>query len=188
MSEKQNGLWDWVKAFIVAIVIAFVIREFLFTNYVVHGESMMPTIEDGNRLIINKFGYEVTEPNRFDLIVFHANESEDYIKRVIGLPGDTVKYKDDVLYVNGKQVEEPYLNPYKKNLFDGRLTEDFTLQDKTGLSKVPEGFLFVMGDNRRHSYDSRHIGFINIKQQVVGEVNIRYWPLEEFQLNFFEKD
>ncbi|WP_347552436.1 signal peptidase I [Pseudalkalibacillus hwajinpoensis] len=183
MNKERSPLWEWVKAFSIAVVLAIVIREFLITNYVVHGESMMPTIQDGNRLIINKIGYEVSEPDRFDLVVFHANEQEDYIKRVIGLPGDTIEYKNDVLYINGKKLEEPYLERFQKDIFNGNLTENFKLEDKTGKTKVPEGYLFLMGDNRRHSYDSRHIGFVPM-DQVVGKVNLRYWPIEEFDFKF----
>ncbi|WP_171016693.1 signal peptidase I [Pseudalkalibacillus caeni] len=183
METNRNPVWDWIKAFSIAVILAVVIREFLFTNYIVHGESMMPTIQDGNRLIINKIGYNVGNPDRFDLIVFHANEEEDYIKRVIGLPGDTIEYRDDVLYINGKAVEEPYLERYKKQVLNGNLTENFTLEEKTGRKVVPEGHLFLLGDNRLHSYDSRHIGFVEM-DKVVGKVNLRYWPLEEIDVSF----
>ncbi|WP_270182391.1 signal peptidase I [Alkalihalobacillus sp. CinArs1] len=183
MKKERSPLWEWLKAFSIAVVLAIVIREFIITNYVVHGESMMPTIQDGNRLIINKIGYEVSEPDRFDLVVFHANENEDYIKRVIGLPGDTLEYKDDQLYINGKKMKEPYLTHFKSEVFNGNLTENFKLEDKTEKAVVPEGYLFLMGDNRRHSYDSRHIGLVPI-DQVVGEVNLRYWPIEEFDFTF----
>ena len=183
MPKDELRFTDWIKTLIIAILIVTVVRQFFFTNYIVHGESMMPTIEEGNRLIVNKIEYEFTEPDRFDLIVFHANDKEDYIKRVIGLPGDTIEYKNDQLYINGKRYEEPYLEEYKDQLFSGKLTEDFTLLEKTGRKTVPEGHLFVMGDNRRHSYDSRHIGFIS-KDQVVGAVDVRYWPIKSLTFHF----
>ena len=82
-------------------------------------------------MIVNKFSYTIGEPNRFDIIVFHAPENKDYIKRVIGLPGDKIEYKDDILYVNGKAYEEPYLDEYEKDeILDGPLTEPFTLRRK----------------------------------------------------------
>ncbi|MFP3488664.1 signal peptidase I, partial [Staphylococcus sp. SIMBA_130] len=87
------------------------------------------------------------------------------------------------LYVNGEKMSEPYLERYKDEIFNGNLTENFNLDDKTGKMKVPENSLFLMGDNRRHSYDSRHIGFVPM-DQVVGEVNLRYWPLEKFDFTF----
>lgn len=183
MPNHEVRIIDWLKAALIAFIIVALVRHYLFANYIVNGESMMPTIEEGNRLIVNKIEIEIKSPERFDLIVFHANSEEDYIKRVIGLPGDTIEYENDHLYINGKEYDEPYLDDYKALLFDGQLTEDFALLDKTGRSTVPEGYYFVLGDNRRHSYDSRHIGFIN-KKEIVGIVNLRYWPLDSLQMNF----
>ncbi len=77
---------------------------------------MMPTLENGDRMIVNKIGYMIGEPNRFDIVVFHAPEGKDYIKRVIGLPGDHIEYKNDQLYINGEPIEEPYLDEYKAQI------------------------------------------------------------------------
>jgi signal peptidase I len=177
----MRALFDWVKAIAVAIVLVFLIQTFLFTNYIVHGQSMMPTIEDGTRLIVNKIDYDISQPERFEFIVFHAKENEDYIKRIIGLPGDTIKYVDDVLYINGKAVQEPYLKPFKKGLSNReKLTEDFSLKEATGKKTVPEGFVFVLGDNRMHSFDSRHFGFVPT-ENIVGKVNLMYWPFSDFR-------
>ncbi|WLD94013.1 signal peptidase I [Alkalihalobacillus sp. AL-G] len=182
MARNRDGFWEWVKAIGIALLIAFIVRQFLFTNYVVYGESMMPTIQEGNRLIVSKINYNITNPDRFDLIVFHANEKEDYIKRIIGLPGDKVEYRNDKLFINGEPVEEPYLKPFKEGLEQGsQLTGDFTLKDITDVERVPEGMIFVLGDNRLHSIDSRHIGFVPI-EKVVGEVNLRYWPVSDFKV------
>jgi signal peptidase I len=181
MAKKKNEIWEWTKALIIAVVLAAVIRTFLFAPIVVDGLSMMPTLHDQDRMIVNKFSYSIGEPKRFDVIVFHAPENKDYIKRVIGLPGDTVEYKDDVLYVNGKAYEEPYLEEYKKQVIDGPLTEPFTLVDKIGRKTVPEGHLFVMGDNRRFSKDSRHIGTIPM-DKVLGKTNLLYWPIKDAQI------
>ncbi|RSL34336.1 signal peptidase I [Salibacterium salarium] len=181
MNNLGREIWDWVKTFIVVIVIVFIVRTFFFANYMVHGESMMPTIENGERLIINKIGYEFSEPDRYDLIVFHANEESDYIKRVIGLPGDHIKYEDDTLYVNGQAQEEDFLTPYKSQVNNGTFTNDFTLEGITDESTVPEGKIFVLGDNRRNSMDSRQLGFIDM-EEIVGQANIRYWPVDEFTL------
>ena len=114
LAKKKNELWEWIKALVVAVLLAAVIRYFFFAPIVVDGLSMMPTLNDQDRMIVNKFSYQIGEPDRFDIIVFHAPENKDYIKRVIGLPGDTVEYKDDILYVNGKAYEEPYLDEYEK--------------------------------------------------------------------------
>ena len=114
------------------------------------------------------------------MIVFHAPDvdGKDYIKRVIGLPGDSIDMKDDVLYINGKAVEEPYLNANKEDNPINKLTEDFSLQEKTGESQVPKNMLFVMGDNRLISKDSRIFGFISY-DSIVGEVKFRFYPLQE---------
>jgi signal peptidase I len=178
MAKKKNELWEWIKALLIAVILAAVIRYFLFAPIVVDGLSMMPTLHDQDRMIVNKLSYEIGTPHRFDIIVFHAPEGKDYIKRVIGLPGDRIEYKNDILYVNGKAYKEPYLDEYKKQLVDGPLTDPFTLKEKIGRDTVPKGELFVMGDNRRFSKDSRHIGTVPLSK-VVGKTSIVYWPLKD---------
>ncbi|PKG25189.1 signal peptidase I [Niallia nealsonii] len=179
--KKKSEVWEWSKALIIAVLLAFVIRYFLFAPIVVDGESMMPTLHDQDRMIVNKLNYKISDPKRFDIIVFHAPEGKDYIKRIIGLPGDTLEYKDDVLYINGKAYEEPYLEEYKKQVVDGPLTESFTLEEKTGEKTVPEGELFVMGDNRRDSKDSRHIGTVSF-EKVLGNTSVIYWPISDIRI------
>ena len=186
--KERNGLTDWIKAIGVALILAIIIKKFLIEQYVVYGESMMPTIQNGNRLIVNKIGYEISQPERFDLIVFKANPKEDYIKRVIGLPGDHIAYRDDKLYINNKPVEEPYLKEFKRIAGNRTLTGNFTLEEITGHDTVPKGKIFVLGDNRLHSIDSRHIGFVEMTD-IVGEANIRYWPMDEMKVfNGFKKE
>lgn len=182
MNKRKNEAFEWIKALGIAVLIALLVRAFIFTNYVVEGESMMPTLQNGNRLIVNKIDYDFSKPHRFDIVIFHATKTADYVKRVIGLPGDTIQYKNDVLYVNGKAVPEPYLKPYKSKLPPGELlTPDFTLKKLTKKTKVPAGKIWVMGDNRQVSEDSRFFGFVNINK-IVGKVDVRYWPFSEFQL------
>lgn len=179
---KKEGI-EWVKAFGIGIIILVFIRTFFISNYIVEGESMMPTLEDGNKLIVNKMSYQIGELNRFDVIVFHHNEEEDFVKRIIGLPGDKVDYINDELYINGKKVDEPYLEKYREEALGTKLTGDFSLIELTGEETVPEGKLFVLGDNRLGSWDGRHFGFISI-EQVVGKVNLRYWPIDEMDVSF----
>ena len=185
MEKKKSEIWEWIKALLIAVGLAFVIRYFFLAPIVVDGESMMPTLNDKDRMIVNKIGYVVGEPERFDIIVFHAPEEKDYIKRIIGLPVDTIEYKNDILYVNGEPVDEPYLDEfkeeYKEQNLDGTLTESFTLADKLGQETVPEGHLFVMGDNRRESKDSRHIGFVSM-DDVIGKTSIIYWPIKDIKI------
>lgn len=179
---KKEGL-EWVKAIVIGVLIFFIIRMFLFTNYVVEGVSMEPTLHEGNKLVVNKISYRIGDIKRFDVVVFHANEKEDFVKRIIGLPGDKIEYRDDKLYVNDVYYEEPYLEKYHKKKVTRLLTGNFTLESLTNSPFVPDGYVFVLGDNRQDSWDSRHFGFIPI-DQVVGKVNFRYWPLEEWGLSF----
>ncbi|RRN72580.1 signal peptidase I [Peribacillus simplex] len=180
---NKNSLSDWIKAAMIAFVIYILIRTFFFSSYDVEGDSMQPTLEDGNKLVVNKINYQIQDINRFDIIVFHANAQEDYVKRVIGIAGDSIRYKDDWLYVNGEKVDEPYLEKYKVGSPGQDFTGDFTLKELTGMTTVPKGKLFVMGDNRLESADSRHFGYIPV-ENVVGKVDVRYWPIKEFNYKF----
>ena len=182
VGKEKNELWEWIKALLIAFAIAAFIRYFLFTPIVVDGDSMMPTLENGDRMIVNKIGYTIGNPDRFDIVVFHAPEGKDYIKRVIGLPGDHVEYIDDQLYINGEPIDEPYLDQYKVEITEGNLTGDFKLQDiNPSLDVIPEGHVFVMGDNRRFSKDSRHIGVVDI-DEIIGNTNLIFWPISEIRI------
>ncbi|SEQ42258.1 signal peptidase I [Virgibacillus subterraneus] len=180
---KRKYLRKIIPVVLLAIALAFLFRSFLFASYVVDGESMEPTLYDGNLLMVNKVVYDLTDVDRFDVIVFHASAKDDYVKRVIGLPGDEIEYKDDKLFINGKYVKETFLKPFKKMDEIKPYTSDFTLEEKTGKTKVPDGNLFVMGDNRESSLDSRTFGFISVNQ-LVGKVDIKYWPFSQMQLSF----
>lgn len=171
-----------IRTVLFALLLAFVFRSYLFASYIVDGESMEPTLYDGNLLMVNKVVYDWQQVDRYDVIVFHANETEDYVKRVIGVGGDHIEFKDDQLYVNGQYVPEQYLDPLRPN--DGKpFTNDFTLQEVTEMDRVPDGHIFVMGDNRRDSLDSRYFGFVAI-DTVVGKVDVRYWPFSQMALQF----
>ncbi|MFC7372459.1 signal peptidase I [Fictibacillus iocasae] len=176
--KRKNELFEWVKALLGALAIVFIVRTFIFSPIVVDGESMNPTLVDAERMLVTKIG----EPERFDIVVFHAPDGRDYIKRVIGLPGDKIHYKDDVLYINGKAYEEPYLTPFKEKLNGDVLTYPFTLEDTAvGSKTVPKDHLFVMGDNRRDSRDSREIGAVHY-DKIIGTTNIVFYPFEEIKI------
>ena len=189
--KQKNELFEWIKAIVFALLVAFVIKQFLFTPVLVQGASMMPTLEDKDRVIINRIGPKFKSIDRFDIVVIEnvllqKNEEENIIKRIIGLPGDKIEYKDDQLYINGKKFSEPYLDQEKKELKDsGPLTYDFTLEQDLGEITVPEGYYFVLGDNRRVSNDSRNpdIGFIP-KEKIMGTTSIICWPIEHIDLRF----
>lgn len=172
-----------IPVILFAVVIVVLFRSFLFASYVVDGKSMEPTLYDGNLLMVNKVAYDIKDVSRFDVIVFHANSQDDYVKRVIGLPGDEIEYKQDKLYVNGEYVQEKFLHALKKESAHEPYTNDFTLKETAGKAKVPKGELFVMGDNRPDSLDSRSFGFISI-DELVGKVDIKYWPLTQAELSF----
>ncbi|GAA0438143.1 signal peptidase I [Lentibacillus halophilus] len=180
---KKKSIRKYFTIILLAVVLAFVFRSQLFASYIVNGESMEPTLYDGNLLMVNKVVYDLTDVDRFDIIVFHANDTDDYVKRVIGLPGDDIVYKNDKLFINGEYMKEPFLKSFKKASAIRPYTGDFTLKEATGKTTVPEGKLFVMGDNRKDSLDSRKIGFIPI-DTVVGKVDITYWPFSDLQLGF----
>lgn len=181
MKKEKSSFWEWIKAILIAVVLAGVIRQFFFAPILVDGVSMAPTLHDRDRMIVNKIGYQIGDPKRFDIIVFRATEDKDYIKRIIGLPGDEIEYRNDKLYVNGKAYEEPYLDKQKKQIADGPLTYDFTLEEMTGKKTVPKDQLFVLGDNRRFSKDSRSIGTVSM-DRVIGKANMLYWPLKDARI------
>lgn len=178
MNLKSKELLHTIIFFIGLAALLFLLRQFVFTPVVVKGHSMDPTLADGERVIALKN----TEIKRFDIVTFPAPDEpkKNYIKRVIGLPGDTIEYKNDALYINDKEVKEPYLDQFKGEVTDGMpLTFDFTLSEVTGEKKVPKGEYFVMGDNRRNSKDGRMIGFIS-KDSILGDVKFVLWPLDRF--------
>ncbi|WP_051493022.1 type I signal peptidase SipZ [Paenilisteria weihenstephanensis] len=157
---------------VLGLFITLLIRFYLFVPVMVDGSSMMPTLHDGDRVIINRFG----NVDRFDVVIF-KDEGREYVKRVIGLPGDEITYKNDELYVNGKKQNESYLDTYKKQLGNGLLTDDFSTKDLIPSGVVPKGTVFVLGDNRRASKDSRIMGPIP-ESKILGTTPICYWPLE----------
>lgn len=171
----KEELISWIQSLVFATAIVFICYQFLFVPSQVLGVSMQPTFEDEDRIILSK----ISSIDRFDMIVFNAPDAEDkYVKRVIGLPGDRIEMKEDILYINGEVYDEPYVSYIEGDPITARLTENFTLQELTGLEQVPEGTFFVLGDHRLKSNDSRDFGFIK-EAEVIGEVKLRVYPLSE---------
>jgi len=173
-------IYEWVKSLFIAGVLAFLIHTFLFAVVIVSGSSMEPTLHNNERLIMNKIIYKIHLPERGDIIVFHATENEDYIKRVIGLPGETIEFRNDQLYINGKVHNEPYLDIEKKEWE----SKGILLTTNYGPITVPKDSVFLLGDNRNNSRDSREIGSISLSR-VVGKANIVIWPLS--RISFLNK-
>ena len=164
-------IWSWIWSFIVAFIIVGGVYFFLGRPFTVSGASMYPTLHNGDRMVLSKVG----DVHRFDVVILKApDENVEYIKRVIGMPGDTVEMKNGVLYINGKKVDQPFINTEalaKQTVF----IDDFTLESLTGEAKVPEGKYFVLGDNRGVSKDSRMIGFID-RSAIEGKAVFTIWP------------
>ena len=163
---------EWVVLIVAALLVALVIKTFLFQAFYSPSESMVPTLQVGDRVLVNKLSYELHDVNRQDVVVFKAPEAAEtgdiqaLVTRVIGLPGDTVEARDGEVYVNGTLLAEPYLPPG---------TQTTNLPPTT----VPPGYMFVMGDNREASKDSRVFGPVE-ERAIVGRVFVRIWPLGRF--------
>ena len=164
--KKQKSEWrEWLESAVIAIVLALFIKLFIFEFVLVEGSSMNPTLNDGDRLVVAKVQYYFQEPDVNEIIILHYSQGVEFVKRVVGVGGDTVEIKDSVLYVNGSAVAETYT--------DGSTYADYPA------STVPEGMYFVLGDNRDNSRDSRFadVGFIK-KDDIVGKVFLRIYPFD----------
>ena len=145
------------------------IRTFIVTPVIVSGDSMKPNLHNGDLLLERKIGYNSTNIKRFDIVVIKEDKDE-IIKRIIGLPGEHISYKNNKLYVNDELVKET---------FDFRDTKDFNLEEICTCSSIPEGKYLVLGDNRPVSKDSRIIGLIDEKD-ILGKAVYRIWPISKF--------
>jgi signal peptidase I len=174
---------SWLKVIVIAIALAIGIRTFLFTPIIVDGPSMLPTLHNNDHIIVNKLKYRFGEPKRFDIVVFHASKQKDFIKRVIGLPGEHIEYKNEILYVNGHPISEPFIKERVDKLQEkSHYTHDFSLEDLPGgYEVIPEGYVLVLGDNRTNSTDSRMIGLVSL-DQIVGSAGLLFWPFDRFSL------
>lgn len=151
-----------------ALVIAIVIHLFLAQATRVEGYSMEPTLYGHQRLIIEKLSYRFTQPERGDIVVIKVDGFDELlIKRVIGLPGETLEIRNGVVFIDGRALDEPYVNGMPRGDYPP--------------TKIPDGYIFVMGDNRNNSNDSRSFGPIPV-DHIVGHAWMRYWPLHDFSL------
>ena len=166
MKEKVKKFVLGLIPYVAIVVVIVLLRLYVVTLVRVDGNSMYPTFNNGDILLENKFdkSYE-----RFNVIVFRHNNSK-LVKRIIGLPGDSVEIKDNKLYINGEQINEGYehLN-----------TEDYSLKDK-GIEKIPEGKYFVLGDNRTNSLDSRFFGLIS-EDDIDGVIGYSIYPFKNYK-------
>lgn len=196
--RKKSAVRETLEAIAVAFLIALVIRTFVLQAFKIPSGSMIPSLLIGDHLLVNKFllGTPVDipftnihianmpglrKPERGDIIVFKypENPKRDFIKRVIGIAGDTIESKDKTIYVNGRKLMEPYVQHVDDNMKNDR-------RDNFGPVTVPEGKVFVMGDNRDQSYDSRFWGFVDVTQ-IKGKAMIIYFSWDRFEENLFSK-
>lgn len=201
---------EYSKSFFPVILVVFLIRSFVVEPFKIPSGSMMPTLLAGDFILVNKFAYglrvpilnntfvEIDDPQRGDVIVFHypPDPSIDYIKRVVGVPGDKIAYRDKQLYVNGKKLNVEFVDDYQyvgsglnmvyakryKEELDGK-THDLLIEDDTIVIdaevEVPQGHYFVMGDNRDNSRDSRVWGFVP-ENNLVGKAFFIWWNFDNF--------
>lgn len=184
MTEEKSKLREYIDAIIIAIIIAMFVRTFIIQAFKIPSGSMKTTLLVGDHILVNKFTYGVKipiirktliplgEPKRDDIVVFIYPEdrSKDFIKRVIAVGGDTVEIKNKKIFINGKPRDEKYGVYTSKEIIPG----DAQPRDNFGPVKVPPNSLFVMGDNRDQSYDSRFWGFVKL-EEVLGKALIIYW-------------
>ena len=185
-SIQKDGLKavrEWVTVVGVALIIAFLVRGFALQQFYISGPSMESTMFQNNRVLVNKISYRLHDIHRGDVVVFDrvttdgvAVQHDDLIKRVIGLAGDTISISKCVVSVNGKAIDEPYLNDY--DLAQTNLDDRCRIPEMA-VTTVESGHLFVMGDNRPQSFDSRMFGSIDEKL-VVGRAFVIIWPIGSF--------
>lgn len=168
--KRKNEWYEWIKAIVIALLLAVFIRTFIFATSVVEGDSMYPALEDGERIIFNKLIYMINEPMRGDIVIIQQPD-KNYVKRIIGLPNETIEMRNHTLYING--VEQPSSFVHEYNML---LTGSF------GPVKIPENSYFVMGDNRAISKDSRNgLGFIE-RSEIVGRSEVIIYPFDEWEI------
>ena len=155
--------------YIVIIVVVVLIRSYIITPVIVVGDSMVPTLEENQVLLLNKLDYKFNDIERYDIVVIKIEKSE-IIKRIIGLPGENIEYKNNKLYINGTAEESNYN-------FE---TDDFTLKSICDCDKIPNDKYLVLGDNRAVSADSRIIGLID-KKDIIGSTTISIWPIKNIK-------
>ena len=182
---RHKSSWDLLLMLVVAFNLVFgVVRPFVAEPMRVPSKSMAPTLQPKDRVLTNKLAYDLTNPDRGDLVVFRGvekNKKERLVKRVVGLPGDVVHVDRGILKVNGDPLREPYVSKKPQGNAGKR---DGTRKAPPGVNSfgpmfVPEGHVFVMGDNRGNSHDSRYFGPVP-RENLIGEASLRVWPLNRF--------
>ncbi len=178
LTKVWGRFWLIVKLTVVAIALAFVIRGFLLIPVPVVGNSMENTLSQGDMVTMER----ISSVDRFDIIVFQEPDGRIYIKRVIGLPGESVSYQNDQLLIDGEIVAEDFLtnNQQGDTASNAPYTTNFTLEELTGSTTLGTNQYFVLGDNRRASKDSRSFGAVS-GDNILGIVRLVYYPIQHFK-------
>ncbi|WP_086347626.1 signal peptidase I [Candidatus Enterococcus clewellii] len=180
MKKKRKYIgyfMSFIKLLIPSLVLLFIIRGFILIPVPIDGSSMEKNLSQGDMVLMEKY----TSINRFDVIVFQLPDGEIYVKRVIGLPGDSVRFEEDQLYINGEEMAEPFLKNNKLKQYDNKpYTTNFELSDLINQEKLDEDHYFVLGDNRRMSKDSRSFGAVESKY-IIGKARFVYYPLKHIK-------
>jgi signal peptidase I len=187
---RRSNRWilELVGVVAIAVVAAILLRTFVVATYSIPSGSMEPTLQIGDRIVVDKLSYHLHAVGRGDIVVFSTPRNEncagppvaDLVKRIIGLPGEVISLQDGRVYINGQFLPEPWLPAADRDAtFAGPSTQPYALHHPY---KIPQGHVYVMGDNRPESCDSRYWGTIS-ESTIVGKVDLRIWPLT--RLNFF---
>lgn len=174
----KGHLWLTVKYLLISLVIGVVIRGFLLIPVPVTVNSMDQTLSQGDKVLMEKF----SKVRRFDVIIFQQSNGTIYIKRVIGLPGDEIRYEKDQLYINGNKISESFLTNNRNHDHQvSPYTTDFQLEELIGEKKLLPNEYFVLGDNRRISKDSRSFGTVQSKD-ILGKAQAVYYPIKHIKI------
>jgi len=176
LPRLKHWLFDWTETIVVALVLALIIRAFFLQVFWIPSGSMEKTLDINDRIVVNKVSYYFRLPQRFEIVVFRAvqamgEEKKDLIKRLVGLPGETLEIKNGDLFINGSCIEYPTNMKQSMN-------QDYA---NFGPVTIPSDSFFVMGDNRPESADSRYWGFLP-KKNLIGPAFLRIWPLYKIGL------
>ncbi len=175
MNNFVDDLKDWFRDFVKALIFFLLLQTYVAQGFVIEGACMEPELHSHEKILVNKMVYHLKEPEIGEVVVFTYpyQPDKDFIKRVVGVPGDEIAIKDGYLYRNGKKMNESFVKEYVFGNY--------------GPLKIPEGKLCVMGDNRNNSHDSRAWGLLD-RKLVKGRADIKFWPVKEIGMIPVRKD